>query len=176
MEEENNDNENYFLVQTNPYARPIKEFCNEIATIKWSFPFFHQGIQVVVSLFVIFIIGILYITVGVASQICGLFWRLTLNAARQAKNSSTIEKSAYVIATGVYLVCFFPFWFVQFPFWLVGWAWEIFGYYTIVIFMALLIFVFIRPDLVMVITDNIESFLTKHMSLGELENSSRFNN
>lgn len=134
--------------KVNPYGDPIKEFISEISEIKWKFPFIAQTIHIFILSFVIFIVAILYSTVGIASQICGRFWRLTLESAENAEYGSAVGKSAYVIQTGIYFLCFSPFWLIQFPFWLVGKMYGIFGRYIFVIIGGFVLIFLIYPDII----------------------------
>ncbi|MCX7047314.1 MAG: hypothetical protein NTX50_17735 [Candidatus Sumerlaeota bacterium] len=109
---------------SNPYHAPITSFIAKLKAIRWEFPFIAQVIESIVYLIIVVLLAPLFLTVGIASQISQVLWRLIEEAQIHVKESTTIEKSAYAIATAVYFILFFPFWIVQLPFWFIGWIWE----------------------------------------------------
>ena len=116
----------------NPYKRPIQKFISDICSIKWIYPYFPQLIELVVLIFIITIMFILYLTVGLASQVAGIFQSLILDATSQIKGGSFVEKSAYAVAVGIYIILWLPFWIILLPFWIFGWLWNHFSYFGII--------------------------------------------
>src|SRR2546425_1068822 len=56
-------------IAANPYSRPIGKICGQMASVPWTFPFFPQLIQLAVLALVLCLFGVLYITIGIVSQI-----------------------------------------------------------------------------------------------------------
>lgn len=138
------------VFSVNPFRRPIRRLFANLSGIQWHFPFFPQLIESTVLLFVLVVTMGLYLTIGIASQVAGIFQSLMLDARHEIKSGSLVEKSAYAVAGGIYVILWLPFWLVLLPFTLLGWIWQHFGYIGLIL-LALLVatglaFVF-RPDL-----------------------------
>jgi hypothetical protein len=58
-------------------------------------------IQFLVLALVLCIFTLLYITIGIVSQVAGVFYGLILDAQRQMKEGSAVERSAQVVCIGV---------------------------------------------------------------------------
>jgi hypothetical protein len=104
----------------NPFRQPIVSFVEALRGIEWSFPYLPGIVSSAVLLLVLMLVAGLYATVGIASQITGLFHRLVDDARRQRRRGTSVEKSAYIVAIAGYLVLLLPFWLVQLPFQLLG--------------------------------------------------------
>ena len=144
----------------NPFRRPIRKFVSDIGGIQWQLPYFPQAIEVVVLLFVLVVTTILYLTVGIASQISGIFQSLMLDARHQIKTGGLIEKSAYAVAAGIYLLLWLPFWLLLLPFSILGWLWKHLGYFGLVIAIVVGTVIYIA----MVRTDAVKTFLEPLLS------------
>jgi len=121
----------------NPFRRPIKKFLSDIAAIQWQLPYFPQAIEVSVLLCVLVVTTVLYLTVGIASQIAGIFQSLMLDARHQIVSGSLIEKSAYAVAAGIYLLLWFPFWLLLLPFSILGFLWKHLGYFGLILVVVI---------------------------------------
>jgi len=117
----------------NPFRRPIRKFVSDIVGIQWQLPYFPQVVEVVVLLFVLVVTTILYLTIGIASQVSGIFQSLMLDARHQIKTGSLVEKSAYAVAAGIYLLLWLPFWILLLPFTILGWLWKHLGYFGLIV-------------------------------------------
>jgi len=134
----------------NPFRRPVGRLLGNLTSIEWHVPFFPQLIEAVVLLFVALVTMGLYLTVGIASQVAGIFQSLMLDARNEIKTGGLVEKSAYAVAGGIYLMLWFPFWMLLLPFALLGWIWRDFGYLGLIILALLLtlgLAVLFRPEL-----------------------------
>ena len=107
----------------NPYSRPVLLLVGQIQSVEWVFPFLPQFIQTVVLCLVITLLAILYITIGIISQISGVFTSLILHAREQMPGGSSVERSAQIVCIGVYWLLRLPFWLVERPFAYLGELW-----------------------------------------------------
>lgn len=133
----------------NPFRRPIGKFVSDIAEIQWQLPYFPQIIEVGVLLLVISVTTILYLTVGIASQIEGIFHSLTLDARNQIKTGSLIERSAYAVSAGIYLTLWLPFLVLLLPFSILGWLWNHLSYFGLMIIVVIVALIYVytsHPD------------------------------
>ena len=126
-------------IPTNPYSRPIETICRQITSVPWRFPFFAQVIQFLVLVLVLCIFALLYITIGIVSQIAGVFYGLILDAQRQMKEGSAVERSAQAVCIGVYSLLLLPFWVIQLPFQFVGSLWSSSRLGTVVVVVLIII-------------------------------------
>jgi hypothetical protein len=112
----------------NPYRQPMRTFVADMRSLDWSFPFLVAAIQLVVLLVLVFLCGLLYGTIGVASHISDKFWRLIIDSQQRiSQEGSAVEKSAYAVATVLFFSVFLPFFLIQLPFWLLGSLWHHLG-------------------------------------------------
>ncbi len=135
----------------NPFQRPIHRLTGTILSIEWQMPFFPQFIEAVVLVFVILVTAGLYLTIGIASQVAGIFQSLMLDAQHEIKTGSLVEKSAYAVAGGIYVVLWLPFWLLLLPFTLLGWLWKHLGYMGLAIMAVILALVCLlawKPNLI----------------------------
>lgn len=134
----------------NPFRRPIRRLVGNLTSIQWHFPFFPQFIEAIVLLFVVLVTTALYLTVGIASQIAGIFQSLMLDARHEIKTGNLVEKSAYAVAGGIYVLLWLPFSLVLLPFTLLGWIWKHLGYLGLIliaIIVAIGLTLFFKPEL-----------------------------
>jgi hypothetical protein len=117
-----------FELAPNPYGDPFKKFLSELKGIKWKPPFILQGIQAFISIIILFILCILYATIGIIAQISTTFWDLVIGMGEKMSFSQPIESSAYAIALILYFMLFLPFFILQSPIWLSGWLASKIGY------------------------------------------------
>jgi hypothetical protein len=111
-------------IPTNPYSRPISTICQQITSVPWTVPFFPQLIQFVVLALVLCIFALLYVTIGIVSQVDGVFRGLILDAQKQMREGSGVERSAQAVCIGAYSLLLLPFWFIQLPFSFIGSLWS----------------------------------------------------
>ena len=142
------------IFSVNPFRRPIRRLVGNLTSIQWHVPYFPQLIEAVVLLFVALVTTALYLTVGIASQIAGIFQSLMLDAQHEIKTGSLVEKSAYAVAGGIYVILWLPFWLVLLPFTFLGWIWKHLGYVGLIILALLLavtITLYVQPHLLSLI-------------------------
>jgi len=112
------------MFKQNPFGDPIRNHVRVLLSIKWSFPYIPQLIQSIVLPIVIGVLSILYITIGIASQIVSMFLNMIRDAQSAMVNVTSVEKSGYVVAIGIYCIMLSPFWLLQFPLWALGKLYE----------------------------------------------------
>lgn len=140
----------FHVFSVNPFHRPIRRLLGNLTSIQWQIPYLPQLIEFVVLLFVIIVTIALYLTVGIASQIASIFQSHMLEARREIKSGSLVEKSAYAVAGGIFVILWLPFWLLLLPFTLLGWIWKRFGYYGLIILailLAIAALLFLNPKL-----------------------------
>jgi len=110
--------------QINPFGKPILSSLSTLTQIGWKFPYIANLISVVITLVIVAILALLFISIGIATQISGMFVSLMAQASKDAREADAIEKSGYVVSIGIYFLLFLPFWLIQLPFQLIGWFWS----------------------------------------------------
>lgn len=106
----------------NPYLKPIKGHWRRLAGIHWEPPYVPQVVMALALLVVLACLSLLYLTIGIAAQICALCIEQIADAQPALHAAGPVEKSAYLVAIVVYCLVFLPFWLVQTPVLLLGWA------------------------------------------------------
>ncbi|MBK8639093.1 MAG: hypothetical protein IPN92_12770 [Chromatiaceae bacterium] len=127
----------------NPFLSSIKNLLRLLNQIEWKFPFVAQLIEVVVLFLSLAITTILFLTIGIASQIETTLRNLINNSIQDRSSDGHVEKSAQAIAAGVYMIFWLPFWVILLPFNLLGWIWKKFGYYGLILVIVVIIGAFI---------------------------------
>jgi hypothetical protein len=134
----------------NPYLEPIKGFISDLKTTKWIFPFIPQVLHLLITLFLILLLGILYATIGLISQISNSFWDLITGLGDRMNFSSPITSSFYALSISIYFVLFLPFFILQSPIWISGWVANKIGFKAFLILMLTLVVSFsiyyFQPD------------------------------
>jgi hypothetical protein len=107
----------------NPYSSPAKNAWNDLRSIKYVTPWIPFVVEAVVLVVLLIVFSLLYITVGIVSQI----HQILMAKAEEVKGFlpeaiSNVQKSAWTISLGIYYVLAAPFWVFQFPFHYLGWA------------------------------------------------------
>jgi DNA-directed RNA polymerase subunit RPC12/RpoP len=120
-------------IPTNPYSRPMNTIVRQMKSVPFTFPYFPQLIQFVVLTLVLCIFALLYVTIGIVSQIAGVFQGLILDAQKQMREGSAVEKSAQAVSIGVYSILLLPFSLIQLPFSLIGSLWSSSRFGTVVV-------------------------------------------
>jgi predicted RNA-binding Zn-ribbon protein involved in translation (DUF1610 family) len=110
-------------IPPNPYLRPIKSIVRQMKAVPFPFPYLPQVVQLAVLVVVLGLFAVLFITVGVVSQIAGVFRGMMLDAEKHLREGSAVERSAQAVSIGIYSLLFLPFWMIQLPFSLVGSLW-----------------------------------------------------
>jgi len=111
-------------IPPNPYLRPIKNIVRQMKGVPFPFPYLPQLIQIAVLTSVLALFGVLFVTIGVATQAAGVFRGLILEAQKHLREGSTVERSGTAISIGIYSLLFLPFLMIKFPFSLVGSIWS----------------------------------------------------
>jgi len=111
-------------IPTNPYLRPIKNVVRQIKAVPFPFPYVPQIVQLTVLTSVLLLFAGLFVTIGLVSQIAGVFRGLILEAQKHLREGSAVERSAQAVSIGIFSLLFVPFWLVQLPFSLIGSLWS----------------------------------------------------
>lgn len=108
-------------VVTNPLKDPIKKLFDDLKSTIWNFPYLLQTFHFLITVVLLFILFILYITVGVISQIANSFWNILTGMGERMSFSNPISSLFYAISALIYFLLFLPFFLLQSPFWISGW-------------------------------------------------------
>ena len=111
-------------IPTNPYVRPITNIVRQMKAVPFPFPYVPQLVQLAVLASVLALFACLFITIGLVSQIAGVFRGLIFDAQKHLREGSPVERSAQAVSVGIYSLLFLPFWMIQLPFSLVGSLWS----------------------------------------------------
>jgi DNA-directed RNA polymerase subunit RPC12/RpoP len=111
-------------IPANPYLRPIKGIVRQMKSVPFPFPYVPQVIQFTVLAGVLILFAGLFITIGVVSQVAGVFRGLILDTQKHLRVGSAVERSAQAVSIGIYSILFVPFWLIQMPFSLIGSLWS----------------------------------------------------
>lgn len=136
------------VIQTgNPYFGPIRHISAQLGEIEWRFPFLAQALVFVTACLVLFILVILYSTVGLISQITSIFSYLIQQARHDMQGKPTIEQTGFLVAIGIYFLLWAPLWIVQLPLFIVGWLWQWLGYFSLVVLIVggVLVWFYLSP-------------------------------
>src|SRR4029077_1260070 len=96
-------------IPPNPYMRPIKNVARQMKGVPLPFPYLPQLIQIAVLTSVLALFGVLFVTIGVATQAAGVFRGLILEAQKHLREGSTVERSGTAVSIGIYSLLFLPF-------------------------------------------------------------------
>lgn len=127
------------VVAKNPYAEPILKFLQELKETKWRFPFLLQSLNAVISLFLLIILIVLYLTVGLISQISNSFWDVIDDLGDKMSFSNPFPSLFYAISATIYFLLFLPFFIIQSPIWLSGWITSKIGFRPFIIILFTII-------------------------------------
>jgi DNA-directed RNA polymerase subunit RPC12/RpoP len=111
-------------IPANPYLRPIKGIVRQMKSVPFPFPYVPQVIQFTVLAGVLILFAGLFITIGVVTQVAGVFRGLILDTQKHLRVGSAVERSAQAVSIGIYSILFVPFWLIQMPFSLIGSLWS----------------------------------------------------
>ncbi|PYK73396.1 MAG: hypothetical protein DME42_07080 [Verrucomicrobia bacterium] len=111
-------------VPMNPYLRPINNVARQMKAVPFPFPYVPQLVHLIVLTSVLLLFAGLFITIGLISQIAGVFRGLILDAQKHLREGSAVERSAQAVSIGIFSLLFVPFWLVQLPFSLIGSLWS----------------------------------------------------
>ena len=73
---------------------------------------------------VLLLFACLFITIGLVSQIAGVFRGLILDTQKHLREGTAVERSAQVVSIGIYSPLFVPCWLIQLPFSTIGSLWS----------------------------------------------------
>lgn len=127
-------------IAINPYSEPLKKFWNDLKITKWKFPYILQFVHAIITIFLLALLLILYLTIGIISQISNSFWDLIIGLSQKMSFSNPIESSFYALSATIYFLFFLPFFIIQYPIWLSGWLSSKIGFKPFI--TLLLIFIF----------------------------------
>jgi DNA-directed RNA polymerase subunit RPC12/RpoP len=108
----------------NPYLRPIKHVLRQMKSVPFPFPYVPQVVQLIVLASMLLLFAGLFVTIGLVSQIAGVFRGLIVEAQKHLREGSAVERSAQAVSIGIFSLLFVPFWLVQLPFSLIGSLWS----------------------------------------------------
>ena len=108
----------------NPFASPISVISCRIRGIPWGMPFLPQVIQFLVQAVILFVLCVLYCTIGIVFNCYSIFCTLLAGTRDEFINSDLVGKSAYAVMAGIYLLLAAPCWLIVMPFMLLGWLWD----------------------------------------------------
>jgi hypothetical protein len=108
-------------IAINPYSEPLKKFWNDLKITKWKFPYILQLVYAIITVLLLTLLLILYLTIGIVSQISNSFWDLIAGFVQKMSFSIPITSSFYALSATIYFILFLPFFIIQSPIWLSGW-------------------------------------------------------
>ena len=111
-------------IPANPYLRPIQNILRQMKAVPFPFPYLPQVIQLAVLIAVLLLFACLFITIGLVSQVAGVFRGLILDTQKHLREGSAVERSAQAVSIGIYSLLFVPFWLIQLPFSIIGSLWS----------------------------------------------------
>ena len=111
-------------ISPNPFTEPLKKFIQDIRSTKWAFPYLLQIFHLLITISLIIILGVFYLTIGLVSQISNSFWDVIVNNGDRMSFSNPIPSLFYAVSLVIYFLIFLPFFIIQSPFWLGGWITE----------------------------------------------------
>lgn len=111
-------------IPANPYLRSIKMVVHQMKAVPLPFPYIPQLIQLVVMTLVLGIFAVLFVSIGLVSQIAGVFKGLIFDTRKHLREGSAIERSAQAISIAIYSLLWLPFWLIQLPFSFLGSLWS----------------------------------------------------
>lgn len=126
-------------IPSNPLSRPIVTIIRQMRAIPMTFPYFPQLIQFAALTLVLAIMVMLFMSVGLAAQVCRVFDGLILDAHKQMKAGTSVEKSAQAISIGLYLILRTPFWIIKLPFSVLGSLWSAYREKSFPVVLSLLV-------------------------------------
>lgn len=139
------------VISTNPLKEPILKLLSDLKSTQWQFPYLLQTFHLIITAFLLFILLILYVTVGILSQIANSFWNVLVGTGERMSFSNPISSLFYAISVVIYFIIFLPFFLLQSPFWISGWITSKIGFRPFIILVITLILsigiYYFRPDL-----------------------------
>jgi len=123
----------------NPFFRPIKEIWNQLTTITWRLPYIDGVIQLVVIALTLAILCALSISIGILSQIGGIFIGLLYDSHKRFIEGTPMERAAQGITISIYTLLALPFLIVAAPFAVFGLLWDRMKYFGVVLYGLLVI-------------------------------------
>ena len=94
-------------IPTNPYLRPINNVVRQMKTVPFPFPYIPQIVQLSVLTSVLLLFAGLFVTIGLVSQIAGVFRGLILDAQKHLREGSAVERSAQAVSMEFFRFCSF---------------------------------------------------------------------
>lgn len=125
----------------NPFAEPIRSIFSRICGIGWRMPFIPQLIQLIVQSLVLFVLCVLYSTIGIVYHCYSIFVRLLEETRDEVfeEDLDLVGKSAWALTAGLYLLLAAPCWIIVFPFMLLGWLWRKLSWFGIILYLIILL-------------------------------------
>jgi len=124
-------------IAPNPYLEPIKKFLHDLKVTRWTFPYLLQIMHTVITVFLLIILFVLYVTIGIISQISNSFWDLISGLTQKMSFSNPMESSFYALSATLYFILFLPFFLIQFPIWVSGWFASKIGFRPFIIILII---------------------------------------
>ncbi|MDX1699956.1 MAG: hypothetical protein R3250_05015 [Melioribacteraceae bacterium] len=155
-------------VAPNPYSEPLQKIITDLKATKWKLPFILPIVHAAISIFLIFVLLILYITLGFVSQVSNSFWRVVAGQGQKMSFSAPLSSFYYAISATVFFIIFLPFFVIQSPFWMSGWLASKIGFKLFITLIILTISVaalfYFQPEMVDSAIDKVSGAANKLMS------------
>lgn len=129
-------------VAVNPYSEILKTLLSDFRAIKWEFPFILQTIHSLITFVLLFILLVLYVTIGFVSQISNTFWDYLVSIGKKMNYSSPIQTVFHALTVTLYFIIFLPFFIIQIPFWFSGWLTAKIGFKAFIILLITILTTF----------------------------------
>lgn len=124
-------------VTQNPFTDPIKKIIDDLKSTKWKIPFILPLLHAVISLVLLFVLVILFLTLGFVSQVSNSFWKVLTGQGNKMSFSQPLTSFYYAISSAVFFIIFLPFFIVQSPFWFSGWLTSKIGFKPFIFLLIL---------------------------------------
>ena len=104
----------------NPFGKAIQSVIGQLKTMRWTPPFIHNFVAVVVFLFVITLLVLLYPTIGLCVHLTGIFYCLISDTIVEMRAKPPVDRIGQTVAIGIYAVFFVLFGAISLPFYVLG--------------------------------------------------------
>jgi hypothetical protein len=123
-------------VAPNPFTEPIKKFIQDLKATKWEFPYLLQTFHLLITLVLLAILSLFFVSLGLVSQISNSFWKVLRGIGDRMSFANPIPSLFYAISATIYFLLFLPFFLLQSPFWLSGWITSKIGFRPFIILLV----------------------------------------
>jgi hypothetical protein len=107
----------------NPFVDQINRNRNRVLELEFESPYLHILIYCGVSILLVVIFSVLYVIVGIPTQILRLLWDSAEDSFNDIENAeNSIEVFSHAVAVGVFAILCIPFGLIVAPFAFIGWT------------------------------------------------------